>query len=310
MIEPVEPPEPDRPAPRAARWKALVLLVGLIGLALAARAAWRDAQDVQLPGVVPVIVALVLTRVSLATSAHAWVALVGPPAEPRLVKAALYQSQLVKYLPAGGVVQAAGQVAMTATHGIPIRRVTLAYLSLAVETVAAGLFLASGLALVDGPPIWLRIAAPIGLLAPLLVHRRFLAALLRVAGRLSARVPGSDLLPPERALRTAFGLVLLTQAFYASGYTVLLDAVDPDVPLLAVTLGFVLSWVAGFLVVPLPSGVGVREAALLAVVPGVGAAPLLAASLAQRLVAIVVELVAAVGNRVERALMRRPQVDG
>lgn len=303
MIEPVEP---SGPAPRSARWKTIVLLVGLIGLAVAARTAWRDAQGVQLPGVVPIAIALVLTRLSLATSARAWVALIGPPADPHLVKAALYQSQLVKYLPAGGVVQAAGQVAMTATQGVPIRRVTLAYLALAVETIAAGLLLASGLVLVDGPPGWLRAIAPMGLLAPLLVHRRFLASVLRLAGRVSARVPGPDLLPPPRALWRAFGLVLCTQGLYASGYTVLLHAVDRDVPIVAATLGYIVAWVVGYVVVPLPSGVGVREAVLLAVVPGTAAGPLLAASLAQRLVAIIVELGAAVGNRVGRVRASAP----
>ena len=306
MIEPVEP---TGAAPRSARWKAVLLGVGLIGLAVAARAAWLDAQDVQRPGLVPIVVALALTRLSLAAGARAWVELIGPPADPHLVKAALYQSQLVKYVPAGGVVQAAGQVAMTATQGIPVRRVTLAYLSLAVETVAAGLLLASGLALVEGPPGWLRAVAPLGLLAPLLVHRRVLAAVLRLAGRASARVPGPDLLPPPRALWTALGLCVLTQGFYASGFTVLLHAVDPDVPVVAATLGYIVSWVVGFLVVPLPAGVGVREAVLLAVVPGVSTGALLAASLVQRLVAIAVELLAAGGNRISRIVRLKAQVD-
>ena len=63
---------------------------------------------------------------------------------------------------------------------------------------------------------------------------------------------------------------------------------------------FIAAWVIGFLVIPIPSGVGIREAVLVAIVPGATAAPLLAASLAQRLVAIAAELLAVVVNRALR----------
>jgi glycosyltransferase 2 family protein len=68
---------------------------------------------------------------------------------------------------------------------------------------------------------------------------------------------------------------------------------------------FALSWVVGFLVFPLPSGIGVREAVLLAVVPGASSAALLGASLAQRFLVLGSEVAATVGNQVLARRERR-----
>ena len=278
-----------------------MLVVGLIGLAVAARAAWLDAQGVQRPGLVPIVIALALTRLSLAASARAWVALIGPPADPHLVKAALYQSQLVKYLPAGGVVQAAGQVAMTATQGVPVRarHARLPVVGGRDDRRRAPARVRAGAG--GGSPGWLRAMAPLGLLAPFLVHRRVLAAVLQAGRpRRPPGCPGPDLLPPPRALWTAFGLCVCTQGLYASGYTVLLHAVDRDVPIVAATLGYIVSWIVGYVVVPLPSGVGVREAVLLAVVPGMSTGPCWPPAWPNGWWPSSWSCVAAVGNRVGR----------
>jgi uncharacterized membrane protein YbhN (UPF0104 family) len=284
--------------------KSVVLVLGLIALAVAARRALRDAEGVTLPGPGALVAGFVLTRLALSCSARAWVALLGSPADPHLVTGALYQSQLVKYLPAGGLVQAAGQVAMTATHGIPVRRVSLAYLTHAASTVAAGSALGAALALSGDLEPWARAASLLGLGGLVLADRRLLAWLLALARRVTARIPEPDLLPDQRSMVVALAWCAANHVLYASGFTVLLHAVDPDIPVVTATLGYVLSWVVGFLVLPLPSGIGVREAVLVAVVPGAAAGPLLAASLAQRLVAIAAEVAAAGTNRAIRHFSR------
>jgi uncharacterized membrane protein YbhN (UPF0104 family) len=293
-----EPVEPQPRSTTASRGRAVVLALGLVGLAVATKASLHDARDAQMPGPVPIVAALLLTRLALSCSARAWIALVGPGPDARLLRASLYESQLVKYLPAGGLLQATGQVAMTATQGIPLARVTLAYATLTVETVAAGLFVASGLVFVDGAPGWLRIVAPLGLLAPLVLHTRVLASVLGLVRRVSVRMPAADQLPSAAARARAFVACLGNQVLYAMGFVVLLEAVDPSAPTYGALVAYVIAWVAGFLVLPLPSGVGVREAVLVGVVPGVAAGPVLAASLAQRLVSIAAEVVAVLGNRV------------
>lgn len=289
-------------ARRRRQLQAVVLLIGLVGLGLAVRATVDEAHGVELPGPVELGTALTLTWCGLGCAAQAWVALIGPPADRRLVAAALYQSQLVKYLPAGGVAQAAGQVTMTAMHDVPVRRVTLAYVLLGVATTAAGLAIGAGLVAVDELPAWCRALALLGLLAPLLLHRPLLARLLEMARRRVHRLPETSELPDQRTLWRVFGWCVANQLLYAAGFVVLLRATAEGVELGPALVGYVVAWVAGFLVLPLPSGLGVREAVLLAVVPGVTTGPLLAASLAQRLVAITAEVASVVGNKVLRHL--------
>jgi uncharacterized membrane protein YbhN (UPF0104 family) len=82
----------------------------------------------------------------------------------------------------------------------------------------------------------------------------------------------------------------------------LTDEVNPAV----VLCSFAAAWVTGFLAVPIPAGVGVREAVLVGLLPEVGTAPLLAASLALRLLTIGTELLALLGNKLARG--RRPSL--
>ena len=278
----------------------VVLAVGLIGLGVAARETLRDSQGVSLPGPAALAGAVVLTRAALSCSARAWVLLIGPPADPYRLRGTYYSSQLVKYLPIGGVAQAAGQMGLTATQGVPMRRVALAYASLVTATVAAGTTLGAGLVLIDDVPTAVRALAVLGLAGPALMDRRLLGTVLRRARRVITRLPEPELLPPQGALWRALGWSAANHLLYAAGFTALLRSVNPEVPLAATTVAFVVAWVAGFLVLPLPAGVGVREAALVALVPSVAAGPLLAASLAQRLVAMAAELAAALLNRVHR----------
>jgi uncharacterized membrane protein YbhN (UPF0104 family) len=285
------------------RWLQLGLLgVGLLGLALVVRQTIADAEDVSMPGAPELVVAFLLTWASLGCGARAWITLIGPPADPRLLAAALYQSQLVKYIPGGGVAQAAGQVTMTAMHDLPVRRVTLAYLVLGGTTVLACTTIGVGLAGVSSLPTWARALALLGLLSPLLLRRPFLANGLRVVRRRFARLPDPDDLPSQPALWRAWGWSLANQLLYAMGFVVLLRAVTPDITLLPALVGYVAAWLVGFLALPIPSGVGVREAVLVALIPGVTVAPLLAASLAQRLVAIAAEVARALGNKLHRHL--------
>ena len=78
-----------------------------------------------------------------------------------------------------------------------------------------------------------------------------------------------------------------------------------DAQPVTVVSAFALSWVVGFLVFPLPSGIGVREAVLLALVPGASSAAILGASLAQRFLVLASEVAATVGNQVLARRERR-----
>ena len=111
------------------------------------------------------------------------------------------------------------------------------------------------------------------------------------------RIPGSDQLPTQRDIVAFYVWALVTVGSLCVAYTILLDSLDGSVNPFFVFCAFAVSWLIGFLVVPIPAGVGVREAVLLFLLPGVGAAPVLAASLALRLLSIGAELLAVALNK-------------
>jgi uncharacterized membrane protein YbhN (UPF0104 family) len=61
--------------------------------------------------------------------------------------------------------------------------------------------------------------------------------------------------------------------------------------ILRIVPAFAASWAAGFALVPIPAGLGVREAVLVALLPSYGAAAIVAASLLHRLATLTAELV-------------------
>lgn len=287
------PPVDDLRSRRRRLLSSVILLAGLAGLVLATREALRASDDVDLPGPVPLVIASVLCGVGLSCSARAWAELVGPPGEPRLLYRAFFVSQLVKYLPAGGVAQVAGQISLSAAHGLPLQRLSLALAVLMWCSVASGTALGSLLVLAPELAGWVRALSPLGLAAPLLVHPRLLSRLLRLGRRVSARIPEPSHLPPSAAIWRALGWCAVNHVAVASGFALLLRAADPSTALLAAGASYVLAWVAGFLILPLPAGLGVREAVLVALVPGLSSGAILTASVAQRFTTIAAEVVAA-----------------
>jgi glycosyltransferase 2 family protein len=93
----------------------------------------------------------------------------------------------------------------------------------------------------------------------------------------------------------------------AAAYAVLLRSLTDEASPTIVFFAFALSWTLGFLVVPLPAGIGIRELILIAAIPEVGAGPVLAASLAHRLLGIGAELVAALGSNLAARRKALPQ---
>lgn len=296
--------------------RTLVLVVGLVALAFAVARTVDDASDQVLPSPAALVAGAVLSLVAILTSGRAWVALFGDVlherADRRRFEDTYYVSQLTKYLPGGGIVQAASQVGLAASLGVPLGRVAVAFPVSAVGSVAAGCTLGAGLVFAPSLPGWARGLALLGLATPALLHRRLMAGVLGIAHRLVRRIPSPDRLPAQRAIVVFYCWAVVSIGASAGAYTVLLGSLTSEAASLTVFCAAALSWAAGFLVVPLPAGIGVREAVLVATIPGVGAGPLLAASLAQRLLAIGADLTAvavtkiragstAVAERVSRA---------
>jgi glycosyltransferase 2 family protein len=276
-----------------------VLVVGLAGLAVAVAGTLDDARDHVLPDPSALGAAAGLSVAAILASGRAWVALFHDTLDGRAHRVRFegnyYVSQLTKYLPAGGAVQAASQVSLAASSGVPRGRVALAFPVSAVASVAAGATLGAGLVLASDLPAWARGLSLLGLASPVLLHRRLLAGVLLAVRRFVPRIPAPDRLPDQRSILRFYGWALVSIGSTAAAYAVLLGSLDDGASPAVVLFASAMSWTIGFMALPLPAGIGVREAVLVAALPGVAAAPLLAASLAHRLLAIGAELLAALG---------------
>jgi uncharacterized membrane protein YbhN (UPF0104 family) len=284
------------------RRQTVILLAGLVGIAFAVSRTVDTAQDQVLPSAPAWAAAAVLALVAIVSSARAWVALfsdlIDEPASRAAVRGTFYLAQLTKYLPVGGFAQAASQLGLAPTVGVPLKRAAVAFPVSAVCAVVACATLGSGLALDTGQPAWIRVLALCGLMTPILLRRTLMARVLDLARRVIHRIPGSDQLPTQRDIIVFYGWALITIGSLCAAYVVLLGSLHTGANPGTVFCAFAFSWAIGFIAIPIPAGVGVREAVLIGLLPGVGTAQLLAASLALRLLTIGTEMLATLGNKV------------
>lgn len=269
------------------RWRALIGLASIAGLAIAAVSSVDNARQQALPGAPALAAAFALQIVAMVLVARGWVALFPPGADRRALTRGLYTSQLTKYLPAGGFVQAASQVALSSQDtGLALAAMRLPVFSLCSVVAAA----TAGAVLAASPdlPLWARVLAGLGLCLLALLDRRVLTRALAVARRLIRRLPSPEALPDQRAILRCYGYVLLNQVAYATAFVVLLSDLA-DVDGVTGVAAFCAGWGLGYLALPLPSGVLVREGVLIATLPGLAMGSLLASSVAHRLTSFVAE---------------------
>jgi hypothetical protein len=300
------PPQPDvaprRPARRHLRWRAVIGLASIAGLAVAAVSTVDDAREQALPGAAPLAAALVLQVVAMVFAARGWATVFPPDVDRRAVVRGLYTSQLTKYLPAGGFVQAASQVALSSRDtGIAVAAMRLPVF--ATCSVAAAATAGAALAVAGDLAPWARVAAGLGLGLLLLLDRRLLARALGMARRVVRRLPPPDALPDQRSILRCYGYVLVGQIAYAVAFAALLNDLA-QVDDVAAAAAFSAGWGLGYLALPLPSGVLVREGVLIATLPGLATGSLLAASVAHRLTGFLAEALLA-GRAHAGALGRR-----
>lgn len=279
------------PSPRRATLAstAIGVLLGGAAAAFVVRSIVRDRARVgdALADAQPAWLALglVLAAAAMVAIAAWWrhaLRLLGEDVPMHQVVARYFVGEVGKYLP-GGVWTVVGRAELLRRYGI---RRAAAYGSVALSLLAlylsALLVVAAGLPVLvsggDGTgPVAVLLALPLGLVA---LHPRVLRPSLDAAGRLARRP--LDL--PIPAWRASVGLVLgyLPAWVLVGGATwAVARALDPSAPLAEVAVAAVLSWVVGFLLVPVPSGAGVREAAFVAAAgsldPGIAAATAVAA---------------------------------
>lgn len=299
----VVPPANEEKAARGARWRSIITLLGLVGLTIAAVTTARSADEQVLPGAGALAGGFVLHVVALMCAAQAWVALFPPEADKRELARGLYTSQLTKYLPAGGFAQVASQVALAGSQG-GIKAAALRLPVFSLCSIVAGATVGTTLVFDSDLAWWARSLAAASLLGLVALHRSVLAGILSFARRFVKRLPEPDALPTQGQILRCYVFALGNLVAFSTAFAVLLHDLD-DVAVLSVIGTVAAAWTAGYLVIVLPGGLGVREAVILTALPEVARGPLLAVSVAHRLLGLVAEALLAGIAHVRAVRQRR-----
>jgi uncharacterized membrane protein YbhN (UPF0104 family) len=302
------------PSPSRGRAKVASSLIGLlIGAVAGAFVVATVIRDRQAIGDALADASLGWIAVGLALAALGMIAIALPWRRAlRLVGSDLPWGQLVaryfvgeigKYLP-GGVWPIVGRGELA--HRYRVRR-SAAYGSVALSLLA--LYLGALFVVVAGVPVLLGgddgtgpivvvLLLPLGLIA---LHPRVLGRVVEVVERIAGR-PLDLVVPSWRASVALVALYVPAWLLIGTATWAVARALAPTASIAEVGAAAVLSWVVGFVLVPVPGGVGVREAAFVAAAgsldPGIAAATALTA----RLLFVVVDALGAlVGSLALRA---------
>jgi hypothetical protein len=282
-------------------------LAGVAFLVIAFGETWRRSQGLPIPRVWAFLSAAGLILFGLYCLARAWGRLLGGHRGNRALAAGFYASQLGRYIP-GAVWQALAQVGLATRSGIPLPNASTAFVVNAVIQVsAAGLVGASLAVFGSGVPLTARLLALLALLSLLLLRRAWLVRALQVVERLARRTLAESLVPSQRAVLSSFGWTLGAVLANSVAFALLLTSLPGGAPIPASSSAFALAWLIGFLAVPFPSGIGVREGVLLVTIGfAVPKSHVIAASVGQRLVLIGADLLAIISSRIRLRAHPRP----
>jgi hypothetical protein len=264
----------------------MFVVLALVFFVYAVVEAWRTTNG-DLPSIPRLIIAGLLWCGGLLVGAFAWATLLG---RRRVDHAAgLLVSQLAKYIP-GGIWQAAGQVSLARSAGIPLAQGAAAFSVLSVCQLIAGASYAVllGATWTDQSPIVRGLLAVGGLVALVLLDRRWMVWALHKIPRFRD-VPVA-LVPPQRSIAVAYLCGVMALAATSVSYLVILTTFGGVHDVWFVVAAYAAAWTIGFIAIPIPSGVGIREAVLVGLLHGVfPASVIVAASVYQRLVSVTSE---------------------
>lgn len=191
----------------------------------------------------------------------------GSPLPPRVAARVMFVGQLGKYLP-GALWAIAAQVELARNRGVPRQRGASATVVAIAVTLAAGLLtVAVALPLASAHTArhfwWVLACAPVLLVA---LYPPVLGAALDRALRLVRRPPLERRISLP-GLARAVGWSVLGWAFYSIHFWLLVsDVTGRGIRMLPLAAGaYALAYLAGFVVVFFPGGLGPRELALIAV---------------------------------------------
>lgn len=265
--------------------------LGFAFIAFALRDALRDPDLAVLPSVPAMVVAVVAVVAGLWSAVVGWAVLLGEPVS-RTVARGFLVAQLGKYIP-GGVWQVVGQVGhASAETDAGGQRASLAFLAAVAAQVAAGMLVGLPVAAVAEVSVWVRAGVVVGAVGALAVvlNGPLLLRLLQRVPWIGERLTAQDAMPPRRAMLLATATSVFTMGAAAIVFVIAYAAPSGDYRAV-VGPAYAVAWTIGFLALPFPAGLGVREAALLLLVPGGSSTALVAASAVARVLYIVGEVI-------------------
>ncbi|GBE20948.1 MAG TPA: hypothetical protein ENH00_14055 [Actinobacteria bacterium] len=272
------------------------VLLGLIVVGFltnSIRASLLQGEIVSWPSRNSVVVALAATGLGLWAASTAWLAILGERGAGHRVD--FLTAQLGKYLP-GGVWQPLGQMGLSASRDVPGTRTLSAIGTYAVFQIIAGTLLLPILVVDSHLPPWVKMSSVgIAVLAVLVLWRADAWSTWLMKFRRTQRVEVvvqqlAAARRPEIIGLLAANMALQGVAFWALvGWSLGLSVVG----------AYSAAWIIGFLAVPFPAGLGIREGVLMAVLP-LASAQIVTASVLQRVVAAITELSFVAASRVSR----------
>lgn len=248
------------------------------------------------------VLALALASVAMVAAAAPWrraLQALGADLPGPQVLARYFLGEIGKYLPGGvwpvlgrgELARRAGTARSAAYGSVALSLVTLYLAALFVVLVGSPALFGDG----DGPgALFVLLLLPLGLLG---LHPRALGRALALVERVTRR----SLTLPIPAWRTSLGLVVrYVPAWLGVGAATwaVARALDPGAPLPEVAVAAVLSWVVGFVLVPVPGGIGVREATFVAAASSLGPGIAATVAVTARLLFVLVDATGAVAGSV------------
>jgi glycosyltransferase 2 family protein len=282
----------------------LLLVVGGVAIGIALVRAWNDSRSGDLvPSWSALLISLALLGVSFTGVAWGWVSLFPRSADRIQLARAVYLSQLGKYVP-GGVWQPSSQVALARSAGVTLADAAVAFPVSMIAVIAAAAATAGVLLILPGTPLsgGMRVLVGLGPLVLVILHRSWMAKALELARRRVKRIPDHAVLPRQTQIYVATAWQFVAVLGQGLSFAWLIHDLDGSVGLIPATGAFALAWVVGFVAVPVPAGLGLREAVLVGVLGGITGTPtIIAAAVAHRLVNIACEILVIAANRVHIA---------
>jgi hypothetical protein len=285
---------------RGRRWSLLIGgLIGLAGIAYVVRTLIRDRDTVARalsqarPGLL--VIAFLLAALGMTGIGFAWhtlLRILGSRLEVAGSLRGYFVGQLGKYLP-GGVWAVMGRGEWARSEGVPgAVAYTSVLMSMGSAYLAALLLTAvlvpmSGVLGADGDPrfLWILLLLPLGFA---LIHPRVLGSALRLARRITKRqlilmVPSWKASSIVVIQQLPSWLLIGTASLAIS--SALGIAGDP----INVIQATVIAWIIGFLALPTPGGIGVREAVFVTMATSLPAGIAATVALIARLLFITVD---------------------